>query len=130
MEGLDPVAIGTTLTESDNEYNNQNWQAAIDGYLSVLADLPQLSDLNVQIGQSYHQLEEWDSAIAAFEAALVSDPDNEDAQAGIARARMGSGDLSAASDLRETASGLNASREDLYNLGDCLLYTSPSPRDS
>jgi len=118
LEGLDPVAIGTTLTESDNEYNNQNWQAAIDGYLSVLADLPQLSDLNVQIGQSYHQLEEWDSAIAAFEAALETDPDNEDAQAGIARARMGSGDLSAANDLRETASGLNASREDLYNLGE------------
>ena len=118
LEGLDPAAIGTTLTQSDTEYNNQNWQAAIDGYLSVLADLPQLSDLNVQIGQSYHQLEEWDSAIAAFEAALVSDPDNEDAAAGIARARMGSGDLSAASDLRETASGLNASREDLYNLGE------------
>lgn len=118
LEGLDPVAIGTALTQSDNEYNNGNWQAAIDGYLSVLSDLPQLSDLNVQIGQSYHQLEDWDSAIAAYEAALVNDPNNEDATAGIARARMGSGDLSAANDLRETASGLNASREDLYNLGE------------
>jgi hypothetical protein len=118
LEGLDPVAIGTALTQSDSEYNNGNWQAAIDGYLSVLSDLPQLSDLNVQIGQSYHQLEDWDSAIAAYEAALVNDPNNEDATAGIARARMGSGDLSAANDLRETASGLNASREDLYNLGE------------
>ena len=118
LEGLDPVAIGTALTQSDNEYNNGNWQAAIDGYLSVLSALPQLSDLNVQIGQSYHQLEDWGSAIAAYEAALVNDPNNEDATAGIARARMGSGDLSAANDLRETASGLNASREDLYNLGE------------
>ena len=118
LEGLDPAAIGMALTQSDNEYNNGNWQTAIDGYLSVLSDLPQLSDLNVQIGQSYHQLEDWDSAIAAYEAALVNDPDNEDAKSGIARARMGSGDLSAASDLRATASGLNASREDLYNLGE------------
>tara|TARA_B100001013_G_C24619171_1_gene446474 strand:+ start:496 stop:1458 length:963 start_codon:yes stop_codon:yes gene_type:complete len=118
LEGLDPVAIGTTLTQSDTEFNNGNWLVAIDGYQSVLSDLPQLSDLNVQIGQSYHQLEDWDSAIASFEAALVTDPDNEDAKAGIARARMGSGDLSAASSLRETASGLNASREDLYNLGE------------
>jgi len=118
LEGLDPAAIGTLLTQSDSEYNNGNWLVAIDGYQSVLSDLPQLSDLNVQIGQSYHQLEDWESAIAAFEEALVTDPDNQDAKAGVARARLGMGDLSAASALAETASGLNASREDMYNLGE------------
>ena len=118
LEGLDPEAIAGELDAADDAFNAANWDAAISGYQSVLAQLPQLSSINIQIGSAYAQKAEYESAITSFQEALVDDPENEDAKAGIARARLAMGDLSAADDLEETASGLNASREDLYTLGE------------
>lgn len=118
LEGLNPEAIEGELTAADSAFNTGNWDAAISGYQSVLAQLPQLSNLHLQIGNAHAQRTEYELAIASFERMLAEDSENEDARAGIARARLGMGDLSAADALEETASGLNASREDLYNLGE------------
>ena len=117
FEGLDPEAISDELDAADDAFNAANWDAAISGYQSVLAQLPQLSSINIQIGSAYAQKAEYESAITSFQEALVDDPENEDAKVGIARARLAMGDLSAADDLVEI-SGLNASREDLYTLGE------------
>ena len=119
LEGLDPEAIDAELTAADAAFNAQQWGDAIAGYQSVLAQLPQLSTLHVQIGNAYAQQSQPQEAIASYERALVDDPDNRDAQSGIAHAKLAMGDLEAASEgLAQAASRLNASREDFYNLGE------------
>jgi tetratricopeptide (TPR) repeat protein len=118
MEGLDPDAIEQELEAADAAFNARNWDAAIAGYQSLLDKLPQLTNLHSQIGQSHRAAGNYPEALAAFEARLAEEPDNEGVKADIARTRLAMGDLDAASELEATASGLDASKEDLYNLGE------------
>ena len=118
LVGLDAEAIGTELTDADAAFASRDWDAAISGYESVMKQLPQLSNLNMQIAAAYQQKSEFETAIELYEVILASNPDNQDAKDGIARSRLAMGDLSAADDLIATASGLTASREDLFNIGE------------
>ncbi len=68
-------------------------------------------------------MEQYDRAIAAYEALLKEDPDNPKARASIGRTNLEAGDFEAArATLGYAASGLDASREDLYNMGE-LAFT-------
>ncbi len=118
MEGLDPDAVEQELEAADAAFNARDWDAAISGYQALLEKLPMLTNLYSQIGQSYRAKGEYEQALAAFEARLAEEPENEGVKADIARTRLAMGDLDAASALEETASGLDASKEDLYNLGE------------
>ena len=119
MAGLDPEAVEAELEVADAAYNTEDWDAAIQGYRSLLSKLPMLTSLQMQLGDSYRAKGEYEQAIAAYEALLAEQPDNEDAKMQIARTRLAMGDLDAAAEeLAAVASGLNAAREDLYNLGE------------
>ena len=119
MAGLDPDALEAELEGADAAYNAEDWDAAIQGYKSLLTKLPMLTNLHIQIGTAYRAKGEYEQAIAAFEVLLAEEPDNNDAKTQIARTRLAMGDLDAASEeLAAAASGLSASREDLYNLGE------------
>lgn len=118
MEGLDPDVIEQELEASDAAFNARDWDTAIAGYESLLVKLPQLTNLHSQIGQAHRAAGNYEAALAAFQTRLVGEPDNEGVKADIARTRLAMGDLDAASDLEATASGLGASKEDLYNLGE------------
>ena len=119
MAGLDPEVIEADLEAADAAYNTEDWDTAIQGYTSLLSKLPMLTNLHMQIGNSYRAKGEYEQAIAAYEALLAEEPDNENAKTEIARTRLAMGDLDAASEeLAAAASGLNAAREDLYNLGE------------
>jgi tetratricopeptide (TPR) repeat protein len=119
MEGLDPDAIEADLSAADAAFNSENWEAAIAGYSSLLEQLPQLTNLYSQIGQAYRARGDYPEALSAFEMRLAADPDDENVKADIARTRLAMGDFAAAQEeLAAAASGLDASREDLYNLGE------------
>lgn len=118
MEGLDPDEIEQELEAADTAFNSENWEDAIAGYTSLLDKLPMLTTLHSQIGQSYRANGDYEPALAAFRTRLELEPDNEAVKADIARTRLAMGDLDAASELEATASGLDASKEDLYNLGE------------
>ena len=119
MEGLDPDEIEADLSAADAAFNAEDWDAAIAGYSSLLEKLPQLTNLHTQIGQAYRARGDYDEALTAFETRLAGEPDNENVKADIARTRLAMGDFAAAQeDLAAAASGLDASREDLYNLGE------------
>ena len=119
MAGLDPDAVEAELEAADTAFNAEDWDAAIQGYTSLLTKLPMLTNLQMQIGSAYRAKGEYDQAIAAYETLLVAEPDNNEAKTQIARTRLAMGDLDAASEeLAAAASGLSASREDLYNLGE------------
>jgi len=98
-------------------YNAQDWDTAIAGYEAILEVLPQMSNINIQIGNALRAQQKYEEAIAAYNKALEGDPGNQDVEAEIARTRLAMGDLSGAEALAASA-GLNASREDLYNLGE------------
>ena len=119
MEGLDPNAIEADLSAADAAFNSEDWEAAIAGYSSLLEKLPQLTNLYSQIGQAYRARGDYQEALSAFEMRLAADPDDENVKTDIARTRLAMGDFAAAQEeLAAAASGLDASREDLYNLGE------------
>ncbi len=118
MEGLDPDEIEAELEAADAAFNAENWDAAIAGYTALMEKLPQLTNLYSQIGQAYRARGDYQEALEAFEARLATEPDNENVSADIARTKLAMGDFSAQEELAAAASGLDASREDLYNLGE------------
>ncbi len=118
LVGLDAEQLQADMAVADASLAASDWDGAISGYQALLTSLPQLINLNLRIGAAQQQKGDWASAIASYELMLEADPDNDQAKSGIARSRLASGDLSAADALAEAASGLNASREDLYNLGE------------
>ena len=119
LEGLDPEEIEREVDAANAEYDAENWDAAIAGYNSVLEKLPQMSGLLLYIGSAHRAKGENDEALAAFERLLAADPTNENVDTEIARTKLFMGDLEAAAPaLEAAASGLGATREDLYNLGE------------
>ena len=120
LEGLDPEAVEAEFSAADAAFNDEQWEQAITGYRSVLSKLPMMNNLHMSIGNTLRQMEQYEEAIASYELALAGDPLMEpEVEAAIARTRMSMGDFEAAgSALATAASGLNASREDLYNLGE------------
>ncbi len=119
LEGLDPEEIAREVDATDAEYSAENWDAAIAGYNSVLEKLPELSGLLLYIGSAHRAKGENEEALVAFERLQAADPTHETVDAEIARTKMAMGDFEAASTgLEAVAAGLDATREDLFNLGE------------
>jgi tetratricopeptide (TPR) repeat protein len=119
LEGLDPEALEAEMNEADAAFADSRFDEAIAGYESLLGKLPTFHMLHVQIGETLSRQGEYQAAIEAFERAQAADPNNESATAGIARAKLSMGDFDGASEeLAAAAGSLNATKEDLYNLGE------------
>ena len=120
VEGMDFEALQAEFDAADSAYNGRQWDQAVTGYRSILSKVPMMNSLHLQLGSALRQLEQYEEAIASFELALAGDAGLEsEVEVEIARTRMAMGDFEAAgSALASAASGENASREDLYNLGE------------
>ncbi len=120
VAGIDLDAIDAQTTAADTAFNGGRYQDAIAGYEAILAQLPALSNLYFNIGNAYSQMQDYGGAIAAYETALATNPQNQDLQVARARARLAAGTADAADQqlLEQAASSLSASREDLYNQGE------------
>ena len=122
LEGLDPKQIEADLQTAADLFNTQQYSEALEAFQTVLTLLPALTNLYLQIGDSYRGLQQYDQAIAAYEALLKENPDNQEAKTSIARVNLDAGNLDVArAMLSEVATGLDASREDLYNIGELFF---------
>lgn len=120
VEGVDLDAIEAAQDAADAAFNAGDYATAVSGYEEILAQLPQLTQLYINIGNAYAVQSDYDAAIAAFNQALEGDPGNRSIEVAIARQRMAAGTATPEDMqlLEEAASSLSASREDLYNQGE------------
>ena len=116
LEGLDANALEADLQAADAAFDTQDFDTAIAGYNELLAVLPSLTYLHLNIGNAHRSKGDFEMALASYEH-LAGDPERgEQAKVEIARTRLAMGDLDAAAGIANA--GADASREDLYNLGE------------
>jgi tetratricopeptide (TPR) repeat protein len=121
------------LAAADQAYTAKQWDDSIQKYQAVLAKVPALSAINLQIAQAYRNKADdlrrqdpkadvkpvYDQAITSYEAVLKAEPNNDKAKVGIAMTNLEKGDMKAAEEsLTAVAQSPGASREVLYSLGE------------
>jgi tetratricopeptide (TPR) repeat protein len=109
LDGLDSMQLQVDLEGADAAFNAEDYRTAITGYTRVLKALPQLNILHMRVGDANRVIGDHEAAIAAYEAALESDPENADAEAEITRTRD------------QSVQEANFSRDDFYSLGELSL---------
>jgi tetratricopeptide (TPR) repeat protein len=121
-----PSALGSVglkdlqgeLRTADQQFNAQQWDQAIASYKSILARIPTLSVVNLQIAAAYRNKKDYDSAIAAYGDLLKADPNSDKARVGVSQTYMEKGDLAAAANALNQGAQPGASKEVLYTLGE------------
>ena len=71
------------LDAADALYDRGDYDAAIDAYEAVLASVPRLTGLHVQIGHAYREKNDFDRALAAYRAVPAGGPAGVEAQGAI-----------------------------------------------
>ncbi len=71
------------LDAADALYDRGDYDAAIDAYEAVLASVPRLTGLHVQIGHAYREKNDFDRALAAYRAVPAGGPASVEAQGAI-----------------------------------------------
>ena len=117
LEGLDPIQLEADLADADATYNSQDFEGAVSKYRTLLAVLPQMTDLHLQIGNALRAMGRNEEALESYQALQAAEPSNSQVSTEIARTRLAMGDLEGAASLAANVS-LSSSREDLYNLGE------------
>ena len=77
------------LDAADALYDRGDFDAAIDAYEAVLASVPRLTGLHVQIGHAYREKNDFDRAFAAYRAVPAGDPASVEAQGAITALQAG-----------------------------------------
>ena len=114
--------IQTALSHADKLFNTQRWDAAIVAYRTILANVPALSVINLQIAAAYRNKGEPNKAIEAYNDLLNVDPSNSKAKIGVAMTNLEKGDVTAAEVILEAAAQApDATREVYYNLAEVKL---------
>ena len=119
LSGVDTRELQGELEAAEALFNAKQYDQAIAAYQSVLAKVPSLTLVNLQIGNAYRLKKEYDRALAAYGQVLESDPTNERARIGIGITHLEKGDLQTADDtLTALAGEKTAAREAFYFLGE------------
>ena len=130
--------IQADLAQADQLFNARQWDQALDAYQKILAKVPTLSLINLQIAQIYRNKAKdvltrnppdptsadghFAKAIAAYNDVLKVDANNDKAKVGIGTTNFEKGDLDAAERMLENAAkSADATKEMFYGLGDVKL---------
>jgi tetratricopeptide (TPR) repeat protein len=133
LAGINAKDIQSELAAADQSFNARQWDDSVQKYQAVLTRAPVLSAINLQIARAYRNKADdlhrqdpkadvkpiYDQAIAAYQAMLKADPNNDKAKIGVGMTNLEKGDLDAAEKaLDEAAQMQSPTREVFYNLGE------------
>ena len=119
LTNVNTKELQAELQSADTLYNSGQYDRAIAAYRAVLAKVPSLTAINLQIGNAYRQKKDFDRAIAAYGEVLKTTPGNDKARLYLALTHLEKGDTAAAAPFLEAvASTPAATREVFYNLGE------------
>lgn len=111
--------LQTQLQSADELFNNRQWDQAIAAYKGILASVPALSAVNLQLAAAYRAEQQYDNALAAYNDLLKADPTNEKAKVEIGLTDMEKGDLKGADEALTKAAAEPAAIPELFDaLGD------------
>jgi Flp pilus assembly protein TadD len=113
------------LADADGLYAQEKWDDAIAAYREILARVPVLTAINLQIASAYRHKKDYDAAVAAYNEVLKAEPDEDRARIELAMTALERGDVSTAeSTLLAAADRPDAPREVFYSLGEVKLAAS------
>ena len=119
IEGVAAKDLQQQLATANALFTQRKFEDAVGIYRTILSSAPSLAVVNLQIGVAYRNLKEYDKAIAAYNALLTAEPDNQSAILGLVQANMDKGDVQAAERLlTQAAAAPLSSREVFYNLAE------------
>ena len=119
LDGVNTRELQGELEAAEALLNAKQYDQAIATYQGVLAKVPSLTLVNLQIGNAYRLKEEYDRALAAYEQVLKADPTNERARIGTGITNLEKGDLQTADETFAALAGETpAAREAFYYLGE------------
>jgi tetratricopeptide (TPR) repeat protein len=119
IAGVNSKELQAELEAAEGLYNSGQYDQAITAYQAILTKAPQLTIINLQIGNAYRMKKDYDKALASYQEVLKGEPSNERAKLQIGMTYLEKGDIPAAEiALTEAAAVPGASREVFYNLGE------------
>ena len=83
LAGFTGAEIQSNLDAADYLFDNGDYTGAIKAYAAMLAQLPELTSLHLQIGHAHQERLEFDKALTAYRAVPVGDPPGAEAAAAI-----------------------------------------------
>lgn len=118
LAGVNTKELQGELTAADALMQAKQYDEAVVAYKAILAKVPAITAINLQIGNAYRLKRDYDNALTAYQEVLKGDPANEPARIAIGVTNLEKGDLKAAEDVLTPLAAVSNSREVLYNLGE------------
>ena len=104
-------------------------EEALEIFKQLVTDYPNSSNTYDSLAEAYQKLGNNEKAILNYEKSLSIDPDNFNAEDQIDRINNPNKKKPSPEERFYQKNTIKEYRADLDQLGNCLLYTSPSPRD-
>jgi tetratricopeptide (TPR) repeat protein len=121
LAGANARNVQADLQAANALLEGGQYDQAIAIYQAVLARVPALTTINLQIGNGYRLKKDYDRAVAFYQILLKTDPGNERVKVAIATAYLEKGDPKAAEDALGSPTTGTASRDVAYMMGEITL---------
>jgi len=119
LAGVNTKELQAELDKAEQMVNAKDFAGAIGVYEGMLAKVPTLTALHLQIGGLYRQQKQYEQAIAAYKKVPDGDSNSDKAKIEIGMTLLETNDLAGAETaLMAVAGSTSANKEVFYNLGE------------
>ncbi|HQZ39178.1 MAG TPA: carboxypeptidase regulatory-like domain-containing protein [Vicinamibacterales bacterium] len=119
LAGVNTKELQGELDKAEAMVNAKDYAGAIAVYEGMLAKVPGLTALHMQIGHLYRQQKQYDQAIESYKKVPAGDANSDKARIEIGMTLLEKNDLAGAeAALMEVANSTSADKEVFYNLGE------------
>lgn len=119
LAGVNTKELQAELDQAEQMVNAKDYAGAIALYEGMIAKVPALTALHLQIGGLHRQQKQYDQAIEAYKKVPAGDSNSDKAKIEIGMTLLEKNDLAGAETaLMEVANSTSANKEVFYNLGE------------